>query len=204
MNKICLLVGSSCLLFSLIFNFRAEARTFDRLVVEINGKSFGQRQIELYVAVRRIAQGDLAAPVIVEGEAWRTSLDVFQRDMTVYINIENDSEKFDALVIPNAAVAEVQARIEHLHANDVGWQRFFEKYHVRDSEIMRALLQIFKIQVYIGGFAGVGKAGKARPFRLIQIDPRSAWFKNFAHSTPVRLYDRALEYLTIEPYGNLP
>lgn len=56
----------------------------DRMVVEINGKSFSQRQIELFFVVRETLQEDLdARRALLTEKQWSPALDFFVAEMSL-------------------------------------------------------------------------------------------------------------------------
>lgn len=179
----------------------AKARTFDRLVLEINGKSFSQRQIEVYQALRTIAIGEPSDKGLPGPEGWILALESFRDEMMVYINIENDAEKMDMLQGNSKAIGQVQEKLEALVTTDDKWRDFRRRYSISDSEAWRQLNRMFKVQAYLESRvrpAGTGQGGISGYRR---IDRTAEWFVTLFHATPHRLYDKAREYQVIQPFG---
>lgn len=179
----------------------AKTRTFDRLVLEINGKSYSQRQIEVYQALRTIASGDPSDKGLPGADGWLLSLESFKAEMMIYINIENDAEKMDSLTGNSKAIRQVQEKLEILVATDDKWHDFRRRYSISDREVTEYLIRMFKVQAYLerrGQPVGTGQGGISG-YR--KIDITEPWFVTLFHATPHRLYDRARAYQLIEPFG---
>ncbi len=192
-----------CFLLALVYSMSnlAKARTFDRLVLEVNGKSYSQRQIEVYQAIRTIASGEPTSKGLPGPEGWERALESFRNEMMIYINIENDAEKMDSLPTNHKAIQKIQDKLEALVAGDDKWRDFFQKYHISDRELTEQLIRMFKVQAYLESRvrpAGTGQAG-AVPF--LKIDLNADWYTAILHATPHRLYDRGREYRVIQPFG---
>ncbi|HYX36034.1 MAG TPA: hypothetical protein VE954_23275 [Oligoflexus sp.] len=179
----------------------AKARTFDRLVLEINGKSYSQRQIEVYQALRTIASGGPSDKGLPGAEGWILSLDSFRDEMMIYINIENDAEKMDSLQVDSKAIRQVQEKLEALVATDDNWRDFRRRYSISDREVTEYLIRMFKVQAYLESRGRPVTTGQGAPSGYRKIDASEPWFVTLFHATPHRLYDRARAYQVIEPFG---
>lgn len=179
----------------------ANARTYDRLVLEINGKSYSQRQIEVYHALRTIALREPSGKGLPDSDGWLRSVDTFRDEMMVYINIENDAEKMDSLQADNKAIQAIQEKLEALVAADDKWRDFRRRYSISDREVTENLVRMFKIQAFLESRVRPAGTGQGGISEYRKIDTAAPWFVTIFHATPHRLYDRAREYQIIQPFG---
>ncbi len=179
----------------------AKPRTLDRLVMEINGKSYSQRQIEVYQALRTIAAGEPSDKGLPGPGNWLLSLDSFRDEMMIYINIENDAEKMEKLQPDNKAIRQVQEKLEALVATDDKWRDFHRRYSISNREVTEHLIRMFKVQAYLESRGRPATAGQGVLSGYRKIDVSESWFVTLFHATPHRLYDRARSYQVIEPFG---
>jgi len=192
-----------CFLVTCVYSMStlAMARTFDRLVLEINGKSFSQRQIEVYQALRTITLNDPSDKGLPGPDSWPLSLESFRDEMIIYINIENDAEKMSMLQTNNKAIQQVQEKLEALVAADDKWRDFRRRYSISDREVTEHLIRMFKVQAFLESRVRPVMTGQEGGSDYRKIDRTAAWFLTLFHATPHRLYDRARAYQTIEPLG---
>jgi hypothetical protein len=179
----------------------AKPRTLDRLVLEINGKSYSQRQIEIYQALRTIASGEPSDKGLPGPAYWSASLESFRNEMMIYINIENDAEKMEKLQGDNKAIRQVQEKLEALVATDDKWRDFHRRYSISDREVTEHLIRMFKVQAYLESRGRPAPSGQGALSGYRKIDVAEPWFMTIFHATPHRLYDRARTYQVIEPFG---
>ena len=182
-------------------SIEAKTRTFDRLILEINGKSYSQRQIELYQALRTIALGEPSSKALPGPEVWAASLDSFLQEMMIYINIENDAEKMNSLELNSKAIRQVQGRLEALQAADEKWRDFLRRYQVGDREVTDQLIRMFKVQAFLQSYVRLAASGQGGALSILRIDPNAEWYVALIRATPHRLYDRARDYQYIQPFG---
>ena len=179
----------------------AKPRTLDRLILEINGKSYSQRQMEVYQALRTIASGEPSDKGLPGPDNWLSSIDSFRDEMMIYINIENDAEKMEKLQVDNKAIGQVQEKLEALVATDDKWRDFHRRYSISDREVTEHLIRMFKVQAYLESRGRPATPGQGVLSGYRKIDVADAWFVTLFHATPHRLYDRARSYQLIEPFG---
>jgi hypothetical protein len=195
--------GLHCFLVICMYSMSAQTmgRTFDRLVLEINGRSYSQRQIEVYQALRSIAMGEPSSKGLPTSDAWLMSLESFRDEMMVYLNIENDAEKMESLQVNSKAIRQVQERLQALVAADNKWRDFFRSYSIGDKQVTDELIRMFKVQAYLESLVRPAGTGQGGMVRYRKIDPKEDWFLSLFHATPHRLYDRARDYRVIQPLG---
>jgi hypothetical protein len=179
----------------------AKPRTLDRLVLEINGKSYSQRQIEIYQALRTIASGEASDKGLPGPDTWLLAIDHFRDEMMIYINIENDAEKMEKLQADSRAIRQVQEKLEGLVATDDKWRDFHRRYSISDREATEHLIRMFKVQAYLESRGRPATHGQGALSGYRKIDVNESWFVTLFHATPHRLYDRARRYQVIEPFG---
>ena len=179
----------------------AKPRTLDRLVLEINGKSYSQRQIEIYQALRTIASGEPSDKGLPGPAYWLESVESFRDEMIIYINIENDAEKMEKLQGDNRAIRQVQEKLEALVATDDKWRDFHRSYSISDREVTEHLIRMFKVQAFLESRGRPAPTGQGALSGYRKIDVAEPWFVTIFHAPPHRLYDRARTYQVIEPFG---
>ncbi|HET9240574.1 MAG TPA: hypothetical protein VFO10_25140 [Oligoflexus sp.] len=179
----------------------AKPRTLDRLILEINGKSYSQRQMEVYQALRTIAAGEPSDKGLPGPDTWSSAIDSFRVEMMIYINIENDAEKMEKLPVDSKAIRQVQEKLEALVATDDKWRDFHRRYSISDREVTEHLIRMFKVQAYLESRGRPATPGQGVSTGYRKIDVTESWFVTLFHATPHRLYDRARSYQVIEPLG---
>jgi hypothetical protein len=177
----------------------AKPRTLDRLILEINGKSYSQRQMEVYQALRTIASGEPSDKGLPGPDSWSSAIDSFRDEMMIYINIENDAEKMEKLQVDSKAIRQVQEKLEALVATDDKWRDFHRRYSISDREVTEHLIRMFKVQAYLESRGRPATVGQGVLSGYRKIDVTESWFVTLFHATPHRLYDRAQSYKVIEP-----
>ena len=195
--------GLLCFLVICVYSMStlAKPRTLDRLILEINGKSYSQRQMEVYQALRTIASGEASDKGLPGPANWLLSIDNFRDEMMIYINIENDAEKMDKLQVDSKAIRQVQEKLEALVATDDKWRDFHRRYSISDREVTEHLIRMFKVQAYLESRGRPATPGQGVLSGYRKIDVAEPWFMTLFHATPHRLYDRARSYQVIEPFG---
>jgi|GEM_PF-6691665 hypothetical protein len=177
----------------------AEPRMLDRLILEINSKSYTQRQIEIYHALRTIAMGEPIAKALPSSSGWKDAVEIFKNEILVYSNIENDPQRMESFQPDNKALQEAEALVQKAQLEHDGFRGFLRGYQVSETEIIRNLLTFFRVQAYVRSriqVIGPTAGGSVPP--LLSIDAKSDWFSSLQRMTPYRLFDRAKEYRPIE------
>lgn len=192
-----------CLLISCVYvmSTRLEANTLDRLILEIDGKSFTQRQIEVYQALRCLAMGSMTSKALPGPEGWVEALESFRNEHVIFVNIENNIEKMDTLQPDHRSIRRVLEQLETLKGTNFKWRDFVRAYHLNEKELLATLFRIYQIQAHLQGLAHPGLPGQLGSTHFIVIDPEAEWFKVLFQSAAVRYYDKAREYTPIQPLG---
>ncbi len=178
----------------------AQPRMLDRLILEINSKSYTQRQIEIYHALRTIAVGEPLAKALPSASGWSEAVEIFKNEILVYSNIENDPQRMESFQPDNKALQEAEALVQKAQLEHDPFREFLRRHQVSDTEIIRNLLTFFRVQAYVRSRIQVitPATGGLAP-AAFSIDAKSDWFSALQRTTPYRLYDRAREYKVLEP-----
>src|SRR5690242_17576020 len=105
-NFICLIVA-----FFVSATLMAEHSLLDRLLVEINGKSYSQKQLETYMLLRTIAMGEDLNKAFPSAESWSEKVEQFKNEMIVYSQLENDQQKLDSFAPDSKKVQDAETAL---------------------------------------------------------------------------------------------
>ncbi len=191
----------TCFMLSLLYTFslRAEPRMLDRLILEINGKSFSQRQIEIYHSVRTIAGGSRSRKALLDTATWKSAVETFKNEMIVFASIEGDQTRNDSFQADNRALQWAEKEIQKVQLEDKELLAFFKRQGVTEAELQKNLVTIFRIQAYVRSRLQVlNQDSDLSAKDLLDIDPDSDWFASMQKATPYRFYDRAKEFQALQ------
>ncbi len=178
----------------------AQGIIYDRLILEINGKSYSQRQIEIYLVMRNLVMDPKSSMAQIEAEQWPEGLEIFQNEMLIFNAMESEPEKFATLSLNSNSQRLLQERLKELLATNDKWRDFSQRYHIRDKEVMELLAKMLKVQAFLERMKQPPLVDIDRS-PLINVDTGAPWFLHLSRGTPVRLFDRARVYLKIKPFG---
>ncbi len=194
---------SSFLLYLLYTaNALAEPRLLDRLIFEINSKSFSQRQIEIYHSLRTLAAGEAPSKALLNATNWKESIERLKNEMLVYSNIESDTQRMESFQPDNAALKAAELRIQKAQLEDPGIQELFKRLRIKEDEIQAELVVIYRVEAFIHGRAVVSTPARDKESKLREIDTKSEWFRALERLTPYRLYDGASEFVALQARRN--
>lgn len=175
----------------------AEPRMLDRLIVEINGKSFSQRQIEIYHALRTIVAGGGPRKALLDESSWKEAVESFKNEMLVYANIEGDQQRMDSFQADKTALQQAEREIQRLQLDDKPLLDRFKRLGLTEAEIQRNLLIIFRIQAYVRSRVQVLNP-ELETKGLLDVDSKADWFTSLLRSTTFRFYDSAKDYVLLQ------
>lgn len=176
----------------------AEPRLLDRLILEINGKSFSQRQIELHHVLRTLAAGEAPSKALLSPEHWKGVIERFKNEMLVYANIESDAQRMESFQPDNAAVKAATLRVQATQLEDKPVQEVFKRLGVREDEIVQELLIIYRVEAFVRSRALVTASTRGDSPALHPIDTKSDWFLALQRLAPYRFYDGATEFVALQ------
>lgn len=175
----------------------AEPRLLDRLILEISGKSFSQRQIEVYHSLRTLAAGEAPSKALLNPENWKGAIERFKNEMLVYANIESDAQRMESFQPDQAAMKAAALRVQAVQLEDRSIQDLFKRLGLREGEIVQELLIIYRVEAFVRSRALVTASNREDNPSLSPIDPKSDWFLAMQRLTPYRFYDGATEFAAL-------
>ncbi len=180
----------------------AEQILLDRLIVEINGKAYSQKQMEIYELLRTIAMGEAAANGLPAANRWNAQLESFKNDMVVYTLLENDQQKLESYAPDPKRVLEAEHVLVTKQASDKELDQFIRQRQLSEADISRILTQIYRIEGFVKSRAQLSASKTTDEAAFAQLDPNADWFLALARTTAYRYYNKAKEYRPLVPFKN--
>ncbi|MBC7659773.1 MAG: hypothetical protein H7249_08695 [Chitinophagaceae bacterium] len=191
-----------CLFMTFLFSaaLMAEQSMLDRLIVEISGKSYSQKQLEVYVLLRTIAMGEGVKRGLPSAETWAEHVENFKNDMIVYTQLENDQQKLDSFVPDFKNVATAEKALVSAQAKDPALDAFIRQRQLTEAEISRILTILFRVEAYTKNRLQLSALKTNEESSFISIDPKTDWFVALSKATSYRYYAHAKDYKTLTPF----
>ncbi len=172
----------------------AEGTVLDRLVLEVNGKSYTQRQVEVYTLLRAVAQGRGAQSGLITLETWPKALQIFQDEAILLESLQKDPAKNDVPTADSKNAQSLQAEVERLQINDANFQGFMKGYRVSESELRQAIRMLLLVQSGLQ----LHKPAEGNSNVWLVLDPQSPWYTDVKRTLPTRYYTGAKTYLRLQ------
>lgn len=178
----------------------AEPALLDRLIVEINGKSYSQRQIEVYQGLRTIAMGELSGKALPEADTWMQAVESFKNEMVVYSLIESDAQRMESFQADLKKLQEARQNLERWQQSNKSFDEFVRQRQVTEAEIERILSIVFRVQAYVHSRVQLSAEGSTDEKRFLSIDPTADWFESLQKLTSYRFYRKAKDFVPLRPF----
>ncbi len=173
----------------------------DRLIVEISGKSYSQKQLEVYHLLRTIAVGDDVRKGLPSEANWAQVLESFKNEMIVITQLENDQTKLDSFLPDTAKLDAAHKAVLDRQNKDKDVDTFLRQRALTDSDIHKVLTMIFRVEGYARSRLQLSSArtiDEQGP-DFIQLDPALDWFQALQKATAYRFYLQAKTYQSLAP-----
>jgi hypothetical protein len=178
----------------------AEPVLLDRLIVEINAKSYSQRQIEIYQGLRTIAMGETPAKALPHADTWAGTLETFKNEMMVYSLIESDAQRLESFQADQKKLEEGEKSILRWQQSDKAFDDFVRRRGLTEAEIVRVLITVFRVQAYVRSRVQLISQGSGEDGKFLSIDPMADWFQSLQKLTSYRYYGKARDYIPLVPF----
>ncbi len=186
--------------FFLCATLLAEQFLLDRLIVEINGKSYSQKQLETYMLLRTIAMGEELNNAFPTAANWPEEVEQFKNEMVVYTQLENDQQKLDSFAPDSKKVQDAETALASLQSKNSQLDRFLRQRQLTEGDIAKILTSIFRIEGYTKSRQQLTAAKTQDDISFVRIDPNADWFQALSKATAFRFYAKAKEFGTLVPY----
>jgi hypothetical protein len=178
----------------------AEQSMLDRLIVEINGKSYSQKQLETYELLRTIAMGDDARGALPSSAKWPDLVEQFKNEMIVYTQLENDQQKLESFAPDSKRVQDAETALSSAQSKSPEIDHFIRGRHLSEAEISRIFSILFRVEAYTRSRQQLSAAKTQDENTFVKLDPKADWFLALAKSTAYRYYSKAKVYAALVPY----
>ena len=191
-----------CLAMYLLFSATLMAEQFllDRLIVEISGKSYSQKQLEDYNLLRTIAMGDGPRQGLPSPEKWPEQVEQFKNDMIVYNQMENDQQKLDSFAPDSKKVQAAEKALVAAQVGDPDLDKFIRQRQLTEAEISRILMVVFRVEGYTRNRLQLSAVKTNEENVFTRIDPKADWFQALTKATAYRFYFQAKGYKVLAPF----
>lgn len=190
----------SALLLMYTSTLMAEPDLLDRLIVEINGKSYSQRQIEVYQGLRTIAMGEAPSKALPQANTWVQVVETFKNEMVVYSLIESDAQRMGSFQADQKKLEETTANFRLWQQRDQSFDDFVRQRQLTEAEIGKIFNTVFRVQAYVRSRVQLSEQGNVDEARFLSIDPLSDWFQSLQKLASYRFYGKAREYVALRPF----
>jgi hypothetical protein len=173
----------------------------DRLIVEIGGKSYSQKQLEIYGLIRTIAMGEPANLGLPNSERWPEQVESFKNEMIIVTQLENDQTKLDSFLPEAAKVGEALKALTALQSKDPAVDAFIRGHSLSESQISQTLTTIFRVEGYTRSRLQLSQTRSIddREQGFVKLDPKAEWFQSLQKATAFRFYSQAKDYKAVSP-----
>jgi len=178
----------------------AEQVLLDRLIVEINGKSYSQKQLETYMLLRTIAMGEEWRKGIPSSQTWPEVVEQFKNEMVVNTQLENDQQKLDSFAPDSKRVQDAETLLASLQSKNSELDKFLRQRQLTEAEIARVLTRVFRIEAYTKSRLQLSAAKTQDDDAFVRLDPSADWFQALSRATAFRFFVKAKEYIALVPY----
>lgn len=194
-NFICLVMY-----FFVSATLMAEQSLLDRLIVEINGKSYSQKQLETYELLRTIAMGDEPRSGLPSSERWAQQVEQFKNEMIVYTQLENDQQKLESFAADSKKMQDAETALGSAQGKNPELDHFIRGRQLSEADISRVFLMVFRVEAYTKSRQQLTAAKTQDDNSFTQLDPKADWFQALSKATAYRFYTRAKDYAALVPY----
>lgn len=163
----------------------------DRLVVEVNGEAFSQRDLEVYLLVKQVLQGQPPETAKFVATNWKGILAEFTEDMLI-------RQETDRLGSFQASVERFKTSLKQVQSA-FKTQNFLRTETARlgidNKSLVRSVTFVLRIMVY--------KENKERQFPRASKTSSPVWSGRLKERAFVRIYEDARRFKKIEPLNGL-
>ncbi|MBC7531950.1 MAG: hypothetical protein H7318_10260 [Oligoflexus sp.] len=193
-----------CLVMYFFFSatLMAEQSLLDRLIVEINGKSYSQKQLETYELLRTIAMGEEPRSGLPSSKSWTAQVEEFKNEMIVYTQLENDQQKLESFAPDSKRVASAEMALTNAQGKFPELDRFIRGRQLSEADISRIFAMLFRVEGYTRSRQQITAAKTQDENAFTRLDPEADWFLALAKATSYRFYTKAKDYVALVPYRN--
>ncbi len=168
----------------------AEGRLLDRLVLEVNGKSYTQRQVEVYTLVRAAAMGRGAKDGLIGPDSWQGALEAFAHEALVMVSEGRGEDGEEVTQADPGDVHRVLSELQRLQEEEVSIKNFIKDYRIDDGELRRASEGVVRVQKLLSQ-----KQKSLQSTNMwLSVDTKSQWYGSLKQSIGMRVYDEARIY----------
>ncbi|RYZ50576.1 MAG: hypothetical protein EOP07_22725 [Proteobacteria bacterium] len=196
MKKIICLV----MFFFVSATLMAEQMTLDRLIVEINGKSYSQKHLETYILLRTIAMGEEPRRALPSAENWAEHIEQFKNEMIVYTQLENDPQKLESFAPDSKRVQDAESILTSLQSKNSELDKFIRQRQLSEANISEILTMVFRVEAYVKSRLQLAAARSQDESAFTRLDPTADWFLALAKATPYRFFAKAKDYVALMPF----
>lgn len=163
------------------------AEIVDRLLVEVNRRSYSHRQFMVFHTIKRGFEVPAGKDLdYLDAKNWQMPLLRFTYEMIV----SQEAARISSIQPNDKNVSLIYDAIEARRQKDPRFALELNQLAVEDNEIVDAISVYLRIRRY-----AAGRAGTAQPEARAAIDlTKEAWFANLRDRTPYRFYDEANRY----------
>lgn len=173
----------------------------DRLIVEVSGKSYSQKQLEVYTLLRTIAVGEPARSGLPSPELWATQVEKFKNEMVIVTQLENDQTQMESFLPDAGRVAAAAKALSEAQSKDKEVDAFIRQRALSDSDLNKVLTTIFRVEGYARSRQQLTQTriSDDQGLSFTNLDPSMEWFQTLLKSTAFRYYSLAKEYKALAP-----
>ncbi len=155
----------------------------DRLLLQVNDRSFTQRQLEAHILVRE-ALRVTPQPAAISAQRWRALLDTFREDMLIL----SELERYDRY-LPRAA--DIETAEHYVLQKRTALQADFVRLGIDDDMLRKLIVTNLKINSY-------------RRVQSKNTTTATSWLRKIERRNAVRFYRGSSLWMPIHPQWRDP
>lgn len=168
----------------------------DRLVIQVNGVPYTQRQIEIYIHIketlRKTADGQVR---LISAGNWSEAVAVFSEDMLVL----QESQRLGSFQAPDQALDKYLAIVREKISKGPSLKSVLDRLGANEQAQGRALEEVLRIAAFRRSKERQEEQSK-KPEGATKTGSQK-WLEDLKNRAMVRRYDNADVYQIIEPTG---
>jgi hypothetical protein len=166
----------------------------DRLVVEVDGTAYTQRQVELYTTLKSVLrQSDESQVTIMDEKNWSEGVEEFARDMM----LEHEAQRLGSFQPSRKVVLEAEKMIVSTRQKNLAFGTFLERMDASSLSLRRTLASVVRVHSFI--LSKESFANSKKKTKVSKDWQNEEWFKRLEERSSYRYYANGAKYEVITP-----
>lgn len=166
----------------------------DRLVVEVDGVAYTQRQVELYTTLKSVLRAtDENQLTMAAKDNWAQIVEEFARDMM----LEHEAQRLGSFQPNRKVVTEAEKIINDKKGKNTAFAQFLERMDATSLSLRRALASVVRVHSFLLSKESFSNSKKKN--KVSKNWANEEWFKRLEERSSYRYYANSASYEPITP-----